>query len=246
MFGQDFQKIGSENYVKARVGDGDGDPFVGPIKINYLSKGELLIISSANNYFKIPTIAAYKFMINKVDRFYVHSDMNRGIDKDPNDPDNHYFDLVPTALCVTQNSNDSIIAVTDKSHTVQFISSTHHNLVHCYGQLGSGPGEFSEPTSIDQFTTESGRVIYCVLERGGNQRLHFFDENFKHILFYGSMGHAEGQFFDATSVACHSVIKKTRMDNNPPDYYVGICSLEELVLHAFAASHCHSPLTPCC
>ena len=230
MFGQDFHRIGSASHIQSRIGDGDGDPFNGQIKLLFMGK-EVLVLSPSSINTTLPSISFTNAASGKIERVYLSLDESAKFQEDEKNDFKNYFSMKiikPTGFCLLPGDNKTTLVITDSDHTVKFISLSENAICNSYGQFGAGPGEFCDPVAIGTFKVDLYRSIFCVLERGGNQRIQFFDENMNHLLLYGGMGHSRGRFFDPTSISCFSSLNLHKRKDHP-DFYKGICSLDDLV-----------------
>ena len=232
MFGQDFKRVGSINHIQARIGDGDGDPFNGQLKLAF-NKKELVVLSRSNIFATSPSICFNNLASNSIEKVYLSPyDYSKfDIDVSSSTISSHSIDVQPNSICVSDDSNETTLVVADKNHCIHFISLSTNSVAHSYGQFGAGSGEFCDPVAVDAFKADDSNVIFCVLEAGGNQRIQFFDHKQNHLLLYGGIGHSKGRFLDATSLSSFSTLNSKRRGNVVPDFFKGCCSIEDLVIY---------------
>ena len=231
MFGQEFRRVGSINHIQTRIGDGDGDPFNGQLKLAF-NKKELVVISRSNIFATSPSICFVNQASKIIEKSYLSpSDYSKFDDGVPSSTiRTHSIDAQPTGICVSDYSNETTLVVADKNHCINFISLISNSITYSYGQFGAGSGEFCDPVAVDAFKADDSNLIFCVLETGGNQRIQFFDHNRNHLLLYGGMGHSKGRFLDATSLSSFSTLNNKRHGNVVPDFFKGCCSIDDLVI----------------
>eukprot|EP01035_Chromulina_nebulosa_P034467 gene34467-46248_t len=237
MFGQDFKRVGSIYHIQARIGDGDGDPFNGQLKLAF-NKKELVVLSRSNIFATSPSICFNNLASKSIEKVYLtpydYSKFDIGVPSST--ISSHSIDVQPNGICVSDDSNDTTLAVADKNHCINFISLSTNSITYSYGQFGAGSGEFCDPVAVDAFKADDSSVIFCVLEVGGNQRIQFFDHKRKHLLLYGGIGHSKGRFLDATSLSSFSTLNSKRRGNVVPDFFKGCCSIEDLEEDLFSES----------
>ena len=231
MFGQEFRRVGSSNYIQTRIGDGDGDPFNGHIKLAF-NKKELVVLSNSSLFSSSPSICFNNLASKVVEKLFLTPYDYSKFDDDVHSKSIslHAIDLQPTGMYVWDDSKEPTLVVADKNHRIHFISLTTNSIAYSYGEFGGGPGQFCDPAAVDAFKADDSNMIFCVIEKGGNQRIQFFDHNRNHLMLFGGMGHSKGRFLDAISLSSFSTLHGRRSNcKTVPDFFKGCCSLDELV-----------------
>ena len=89
-------------------------------------------------------------------------------------------------------------AVTDVSNHCVYIFNSQNELVHIFGQKGSGKGEFNQPFGL---AFDSNNHLYVV--DGGNHRVQKFDTTDKYLLEFGTKGNNNGQLEGPYGIITH-------------------------------------------
>ena len=93
-----------------------------------------------------------------------------------------------SALCVVDTGNNRVQKLDLDGEPVL-----------CWGQAGTGNGEFAAPQGIG--VDGSGNVY---VSDTGNHRVQKFDAEGTHLLTFGSQGNGDGQFESPVGIACDS------------------------------------------
>eukprot|EP01038_Epipyxis_sp_PR26KG_P011381 gene11381-15257_t len=196
MLGQDYGKTGNVNHIKAKFGDGKGNPFLGLVKIDFINRDSLLVLSAKDH------IIYTQHLIGHIDNV-LHSNIQ-------NHPSNNHENT-------THNSADK------SSEEMNFISNANHAIIEtkpiAFNLLLSSTStdkilvtvsKDSQITFIDISTNE---VLRSYQKFGGhNQRIQIVDDNFQCIASIGSKhGPAIGEFRDPVSIS--SYLPKSSVDS---------------------------------
>jgi DNA-binding beta-propeller fold protein YncE len=99
-----------------------------------------------------------------------------------------YRDIMRRALSVAVDSASHMIIADYELHTI-FIFDKNGRLLHKFGEHGSGPGQFNNPTFL--CIGENNTII---VSDGNNHRIQVFDRMGKFLYQFGKHGTGKGQF----------------------------------------------------